>query len=229
MHCSGRPAGVLLQVSAVAAAAAAVYMRAFVQETDGGARASPLVHAGDEEESPSRPLCLPSSRSSSASDDDAASPRLPPLRKSLSLSEAAALLTSSSTFSRAALVTFFYSLGETGLQTALLYFLKAQFHYSKNQYANLMLVVGIAGSLSQLVVMPILAPKLGEQKLLTIALLGSCMHGFLYSIAWSAWVPYLRASFVIVSILVNPCLGSCQKPHLSTSKVSALLVLDLQC
>ncbi|KAG8067757.1 hypothetical protein GUJ93_ZPchr0005g14624 [Zizania palustris] len=169
------------QVSSVAAATATVYMRAFVQETDGGANSS---------------------------DDSAASPVLPPLRKALSPSEAAALLTSSSTFSRAALVTFFYSLGETGLQTALLYFLKAQFHYTKNQYADLLLVIGIAGSLSQLVVMPVLAPKLGEQKLLTISLLGSSMNGFLYSIAWSPWVPYLVASFVIVSILVNPCIRS---------------------
>lgn len=29
------------------------------------------------------------------------------------------------------------------------YFLKVQFQYSKNQYANLLLVIGIAGSLSQ--------------------------------------------------------------------------------
>jgi Na+/melibiose symporter-like transporter len=56
------------------------------------------------------------------------------------------------------------------------YFLKVQFQYSKNQYANLLLVIGIAGSLSQLVMMPILAPKLGEQKLLIIALLGGCVH-----------------------------------------------------
>uniref|UniRef100_A0A0D9WF05 Major facilitator superfamily (MFS) profile domain-containing protein n=1 Tax=Leersia perrieri TaxID=77586 RepID=A0A0D9WF05_9ORYZ len=191
------------QVSAVATVAAAVYMRAFVQETDGGAS---LLRAGDEEEnSPSHPLCLPSCSSSSSSGEDVASPTIPPLRKAASLSDMAALLTTSSTFSRAALVTFFNSLGETGLQTALLYFLKAQFHYSKDQYANLLLVIGIAGSLSQLIIMPILAPKMGEQKLLVIALLGSCMHAILYSIAWSSWVPYLSASFVIISILVNPC------------------------
>uniref|UniRef100_A0A0E0L0T1 Major facilitator superfamily (MFS) profile domain-containing protein n=1 Tax=Oryza punctata TaxID=4537 RepID=A0A0E0L0T1_ORYPU len=154
------------QVAAVAAVAAAVYMRAFVKETDGGAsllRAA--AAAGDEENSSSHPLCVPSR--SSSSNEDVAPPTLPPLRKALSLSDMADLLTTSSTFSREALVIFFYSLGETGLQTAILYFLKAQFHYSKNQYANLLLVIGIAGSLSQ--------------------------------------VPYLGASFVIISILVNPC------------------------
>ena len=29
------------------------------------------------------------------------------------------------------------------------YFLKAQFHYTKNQYANLLLIIGITGSFSQ--------------------------------------------------------------------------------
>ncbi|GJM91365.1 hypothetical protein PR202_ga07728 [Eleusine coracana subsp. coracana] len=51
------------------AVAAAVYMRAFLQETDGGASRC------DEDEA-SRPLCLPSSSS------EEVSPRLPPLRKS---------------------------------------------------------------------------------------------------------------------------------------------------
>ncbi|KAM3409523.1 hypothetical protein ACQJBY_002059 [Aegilops geniculata] len=183
------------QVATLASVAAAVYLRAFVQETDRGAS---LLR----DEEASRLLFPPSSS------PEEASPRLPPLRKAPSLSEMATLLTSSSTFTRAAVVTFFHGLGETGLQTALLYFLKAQFHYTKNQYANLLLIIGITGSFSQLTVMPLLAPKLGEQKLLVVALTGSCVHGFLYSIAWSFWVPYLAASCVILSILVGPCIRS---------------------
>ncbi|KAF6995274.1 hypothetical protein CFC21_011799 [Triticum aestivum] len=182
------------QVATLASVAAAVYLRAFVQETDRGAS---LLR----EEEASRLLFPPSSS------PEEASPRLPPLRKAPSLLEMATLLTSSSTFTRAAVVTFFHGLGETGLQTALLYFLKAQFHYTKNQYANLLLIIGITGSFSQLTVMPLLAPKLGEQKLLVVALTGSCVHGFLYSIAWSFWVPYLAASCVILSILVGPCVN----------------------
>ncbi|XP_051194551.1 uncharacterized protein [Lolium perenne] len=183
------------QVATMSAVAAAVYMRAFVQETDRGAS---LMR----DEEASLLLFAPSSST------EELSPRLPPLRKAPSLSEMVALLTSSSTFTRAAVITFFHSLGETGLQTALLYFLKAQFHYTKNQYANLLLIFSIMGSFSQLTMMPLLAPKLGEQKLLVVALLGSCVHGFLYSIAWSFWVPYLAASCVILSILVGPCIRS---------------------
>ncbi|CAD6211891.1 unnamed protein product [Miscanthus lutarioriparius] len=196
------PASSTFQVSAAAAVVTAVYMKAFLQETDGGASVSSSCSSDEET---SRALCLPSSSSTSSEE---ASPRLPPLRKAPSLSEIAAILTSSSTFSRAAVVTFFQSLGEAGLLSTLLYFLKAKFHYSKNQYANLLLIIGITGSFSQLTVMPLLVPKLGEQKLLVIALIAGCGQAFLYSIAWSFWVPYLAASSVILSMLVTPCIRS---------------------
>lgn len=78
-----------LQVSAVAAVVTAVYMKAFLHETDGGASVSSPCSGSDEEAS--RPLCLPSSSSTSSEE---ASPRLPPLRKAPSLSEIAAILTS---------------------------------------------------------------------------------------------------------------------------------------
>ncbi|KAJ1296400.1 hypothetical protein BS78_01G297400 [Paspalum vaginatum] len=162
------------QVAALAAVAGAVYMKAFLQETDGGASS---CGADDQEAaSHSQPLCMPSSSSSSCEE---ASPRLPPLRKAPSLSEIAALLTSSSTFSKVAVITFFHGLGEAGLLNTLL-----------------------------LTVMPLLLPKLGERKLLTIALIASCGNAFLYSIAWSSWVPYLAASLVILSMLVTPCVRS---------------------
>ena len=71
-----------LQVAAVAAVVTAVYMKAFLQETDGGASSCSC------DEEASRPLCIPSSSS------EELSPKLPPLRKAPSLSEIAALLTS---------------------------------------------------------------------------------------------------------------------------------------
>ncbi|BAF09595.1 Os02g0667500 [Oryza sativa Japonica Group] len=114
------------------------------------------------------------------------------------------LLTGSLTLSGAAIVTFFYSLGEHGLQTALLYYLKAQFGYSKDEFANLLLIAGAAGMLSQLTVMPVLARFVGEDILLIIGLLGGCTHVFLYGIAWSYWVPYLSAVFIILSAFVHP-------------------------
>uniref|UniRef100_A0A453P8W9 Major facilitator superfamily (MFS) profile domain-containing protein n=1 Tax=Aegilops tauschii subsp. strangulata TaxID=200361 RepID=A0A453P8W9_AEGTS len=108
------------------------------------------------------------------------------------------------TLSTAAMITFFYSLGEHGLQTALLYYLKAQFGYSKDEFANLMLIAGAAGMISQLTVMPIFAPIVGEEMLLIVGLLGGCTHVFLYGIAWSYWVPYFAAAFIILSAFVHP-------------------------
>jgi hypothetical protein len=68
----------------LAAVVTAVYMKVFLQETDGGAASS----CNCDEEEASRPLCLPSSSS------EESSPRLPPLRKAPSMSEIAGLLTS---------------------------------------------------------------------------------------------------------------------------------------
>ncbi|XP_072983251.1 uncharacterized protein [Typha latifolia] len=181
------------QVAAAVAVVTAAYMRAFLEESVGGDAVS--------DEECSRPLCSPSS-------DGDSSPRLPLLRKVPSISDMIELLRSSLTLSRAAVVAFFYSLGESGLQTALLYYLKAQFHFNKNQFADLLLIVGVAGAISQLTLMPFLAPTLGEEKLLNVGLLASCAHVFLYSISWSFWVPYFAATFVILSVFVNPCIRS---------------------
>ncbi|KAM0840680.1 hypothetical protein ACQ4PT_059506 [Festuca glaucescens] len=52
--------------------------------------------------------------------------------------------------------------------------------------------------------MPILAPIVGEEMLLIIGLLGGCTHVFLYGIAWSYWVPYFAAAFIILSSFVHP-------------------------
>ncbi|KAM3242798.1 hypothetical protein ACQJBY_055032 [Aegilops geniculata] len=174
------------QVAAAVGAAGAIYLRAFVP--DSGAAVSFHDDACD-------PLLQDSScssaASSSASSDEELSPRLPPYKGVLpSPSDMVALLTG--------------SLGEHGLQTALLYYLKAQFGYSKDEFANLMLIAGAAGMISQLTVMPIFAPIVGEEMLLIVGLLGGCTHVFLYGIAWSYWVPYFAAAFIILSAFVHP-------------------------
>ncbi|CAD6243062.1 unnamed protein product [Miscanthus lutarioriparius] len=190
------PTASTFQVAAAVAVASALYLRAFLPDAGG-------VSCADEA---CDPLLQDSScTSSTSSSDEELSPRLPLHKSGLpSLSDMVALLTGSLAMSGAAIVTFFYSLGEHGLQTALLYYLKAQFGYSKNEYANLLLIVGAAGMLSQLTVMPILAPILDEEMLLIVGLLGGCTHVFLYGIAWSYWVPYFAAAFVILSAFVYP-------------------------
>ncbi|KMS96683.1 hypothetical protein BVRB_8g200700 [Beta vulgaris subsp. vulgaris] len=68
-------------------------------------------------------------------------------------------------------MVLFHSLAEGGLHASLMYFLKVEFHFSKNQFANLMLIVGIVGMVSQLVLMTMLLSVTGEELLLRIGLL----------------------------------------------------------
>ncbi|CAK9178377.1 unnamed protein product [Ilex paraguariensis] len=128
------------------------------------------------------------------------------------------LLRSSSTFSQAAIVAFFTSLGEFGLYSALMFFLKAQFHFDKDQFADLMIINGVAGTISQMVLMPLLVPLIGEEKLLATGLFFSCIHIVLYSIAWSSWVAYAAAMFSALAVFGGPCLRSIVSKQIGPSE-----------
>ncbi|KAF7817673.1 hippocampus abundant transcript-like protein 1 [Senna tora] len=125
-----------------------------------------------------------------------------------SLQDFTSFLNSSLTVTQAAIVAFFSNLADVGLHGSLMYYLKARFHFDKNQFADLMVISGIAGTVSQLLLMPVLAPALGEAKLLSIGLFFSCIHMFIYSIAWSSWVPYAAAMFSILFVFAQPCIRS---------------------
>ncbi|XP_020535467.1 tetracycline resistance protein, class G isoform X2 [Jatropha curcas] len=136
-----------------------------------------------------------------------------------SLDDTLCLLKSSATFSQAAIVAFLSNLSEVGLHASAMYYLKARFHFNKNQFADLMVISGIAGTISQLLLMPILVPVLGEGRLLSVGLFFSCAHMFLYSIAWTFWVPYVAAMLSILFVFSQPCMrtivskqvGSCEQ------------------
>uniref|UniRef100_A0A0R0K8K7 Major facilitator superfamily (MFS) profile domain-containing protein n=1 Tax=Glycine max TaxID=3847 RepID=A0A0R0K8K7_SOYBN len=69
-----------------------------------------------------------------------------------SIKDLTSFLNSSLTINQAAIVAFFNSLADVGLHGSLLYFLKAQFHFDKNQFADLMVISGIAGTVSQVLI-----------------------------------------------------------------------------
>lgn len=134
--------------------------------------------------------------------------KIPVCKKIPSIRDLTCLLKSSVTLSQAAVVAFFSSLSEGGMQASFLYFLKAQFHFNKNQFADLMLIVGLAGTISQLLFMPLLAPILGEAKLLSVGLFAACINMFICSISWSAWVPYATTAFSVFVVFATPSLRS---------------------
>ncbi|KAL3514814.1 hypothetical protein ACH5RR_027531 [Cinchona calisaya] len=125
-----------------------------------------------------------------------------------SLDDTISMLRTSKTFSQAAVISFFSTVAEVGASASLMYYLKAQFHFDKDQFADLMIINGIAGTVSQLILMPILAPAVGENKLLSVGLFFSCVNMLLYSIAWDSWVPYAASLTSVVAIFAMPCLRS---------------------
>ncbi|KAL6506659.1 hypothetical protein OROHE_022491 [Orobanche hederae] len=125
-----------------------------------------------------------------------------------SVNDTICLLRTSPTLSKAAVVAFFINVADVGLYASLMYYLKAQFHFNKDQFADLMIIAGIAGSISQLILMPLLTPLMGEEKMLSVGLFFSCAHMVLYSIAWAPWVPYVAAMITVLATFALPCLRS---------------------
>ncbi|KAH7574833.1 hypothetical protein JRO89_XS02G0010300 [Xanthoceras sorbifolium] len=211
------------QVATLVSMLAAIYMRVFLKES------VPI------DDSLSQPIIIKGDPDLNVDQNDDHGDQ--PLKKISSISvyknipsieDLTCLLKSSTTFSQAAVVAFFNSLAEGGMQAASLYFLKARFHFNKDQFADLMLISGIAATVSQastgipnfrdfvsfnvhndkLLFMPLLTPIIGEKKLLSIGLLVGCVNTFLYSISWAIWVPYALSVFTVLAFFAIPALRS---------------------
>ncbi|CAL5210172.1 unnamed protein product [Lathyrus oleraceus] len=178
------------QVASVFSMIALVYMRIFLKES--APMSQPLLKESEEP-------CI------QQSEDDM---QQKTFKKLPSMGDVICLLKCSPTFSQAAIVLLFNSLADGGLMAVLLYYLKARFQFNKNQFADLMMISGIGATLTQLFLMPILVPAVGEEKLLTTGLFVSCINIFVYSIAWSSWVPYALAGFSVLGVLVRPTITS---------------------
>ncbi|KAJ4826415.1 hypothetical protein Tsubulata_022771 [Turnera subulata] len=184
------------QVSTAVSMIALVYMRVFLQDSIIEDKLAVPILSGSK-------VKVDNARPKQISDK-----KIQVFKTMPSLEDITCLLKTSKTFSQAAIVAFFGNLSEVGLYASLLYYLKARFHFDKDHFADLMVIGGIAGTISQLLVMPILAPILGEGRLLSIGLFFSCAHMLLYGIAWSSWVPYAAAMLSIFFVFAQPCVRS---------------------
>ncbi|XP_058098363.1 uncharacterized protein LOC131243207 isoform X2 [Magnolia sinica] len=175
------------QVAAAIASIAAIYMRSFLSDPNNHSNIEDGTSCS-QSSMKKRLRVLPGSHSLQ---------KKKIFSRILPVEDVTYLLQTSVTFSQAAIVAFFNNLGESGFQASLLFYLKAQFHFNKDQFADLLLIVGVAGAISQLLLMPLLAPTLGEEKLLRIGLLACCGH-----------VPYAASSLSIMVCLISPCMRS---------------------
>ncbi|XP_069146837.1 uncharacterized protein [Solanum lycopersicum] len=118
------------------------------------------------------------------------------------------LLNTSTTLLLATLISILYGLGEGGIQSPFLYFLRARFQYNKDNFSMLMLICYGGTTFSQLILLPKLARIIREETILSLALIAGFSNMLIDSIAWAAWVPYVVALFPMFFFLAKPALQS---------------------
>ncbi|XP_038885706.1 hippocampus abundant transcript 1 protein-like [Benincasa hispida] len=192
------------KVAASTAAAATVYMRIFLTNSVTDCNLSTPLLSGESVESVSLDRVSPKKEKNTTT--------LPSVKDLFSL------LRTSLTFLQLAVVAFFSNLADEGLRASILYYLKAKFQFNKDGFANLMLIFGVASTISQLLLIPILVPLLGENKMLSIGLFVFCIQTFLYSFAWADWVVYVAGMLSILFIFWRPCLQSIVSKQVDASE-----------
>ncbi|KAK4367152.1 hypothetical protein RND71_015032 [Anisodus tanguticus] len=84
------------------------------------------------------------------------------------------------------------------------YIFEASFDFDKNQFSEILLMVGVGSIITQMLFFPLANRLVGERVVLRIALLASITYALLYGLAWTSWVPYFGALFRMVYLLERP-------------------------
>ncbi|KAG5595572.1 hypothetical protein H5410_036804, partial [Solanum commersonii] len=121
------------------------------------------------------------------------------------------------TFSLAASVAFLNSLAG-GEQAPFQYFLKARFHFKKDNFADVMLIANFCSATSQLLLMPMLAPLIGEEVLLCLGLIAGFTNLLIDSVARKIWIPYTAALLPIFTSLVKHSIQSIVSKQIGASE-----------
>ncbi|KAL7156370.1 hypothetical protein ABFS83_02G004800 [Erythranthe nasuta] len=192
----------IFQVAAVVSIVAAIYMRVFLKD--------PVREKNDM--LLEQPILNPGTENSKLPENISFIHQIP------SPKDVFILFRSSNKFALAASVSFFTSLAEAGGAAFLMYFLKARFHFNKDQFAVVLLITNLGATLTNAIFMPILGPIVGEETLLCVALFNGFLNMLFDSIAWSAWVPYASASLGMFFTLSSPCIRSIVSKEVKSSE-----------
>ncbi|KAK4713564.1 hypothetical protein R3W88_019471 [Solanum pinnatisectum] len=184
-------------VATIASTIAAVYMQIFLEDTT-------RIKEYSIEEQP----ILRNNEMENTELDCETTKNIKVFKKVPSLKDIICFLRKSPTFSLAASVAFLNSLAEGGEQAPFQYFLKARFHFKKDNFADVMLIANICPATSQLLLMPILAPLIGEEVLLCLGLIAGFTNLLIDSVARKIWIPYTAALLPIFTSLVKPSIQS---------------------
>ncbi|XP_022938550.1 hippocampus abundant transcript-like protein 1 [Cucurbita moschata] len=120
--------------------------------------------------------------------------------------DAAGIVLDNPTLRSITYVSFFLKLGMTGITSVLMFYLKAVFGFDKNQNSEILMLVGFGSIFTQMLVLPLINPLIGEEAILCWAILASVAYALFYGLAWAAWVAYLAASFKVIYVLARPAI-----------------------
>ncbi|XP_050281202.1 uncharacterized protein LOC126722094 [Quercus robur] len=104
-----------------------------------------------------------------------------------SMKDAATIVMSSPTLRGISLVSFFFELGKFGINFVLMYYLKAAFGFDKNEFSEILMLMGFGSIISQMLVLPLINPLVGEKVILCIGMLASIAYALFNGLAWAPW------------------------------------------